>query len=139
MPAPEPSTGFTGPCVAELKDNIGDTFNPLTGADTIVAGPGDDIINSGVNDANVLDSFEGGAGIDPLYFTGGDVTGLPMSSAVLTNIENLASGDGSQTIVLSPVQFASFKSIDMGGGSTDQIAVVVSETGLFGAVNAHHQ
>ena len=118
--------GFTGGSVAELQDNTGDTFNPLTGADTIVAGSGNDIINSGVNDANVLDSFDGGAGIDTLNFKGGDGAGLPMESAVLTNIENLTSGDGSQTIVLSPTQFASFSTIDMGNGNADQLVVPVA-------------
>ena len=38
-------TGFSGGTVAQLQDSTGDIFNGGTGADTIVAGSGDDTIN----------------------------------------------------------------------------------------------
>ena len=43
-------TGFTGGTVAELQDGVGDTFNAGDGADSIVAGAGNDTVNGGGGD-----------------------------------------------------------------------------------------
>ena len=62
-------TGFIGGSVAELQDDTGDTFIPLAGTDTIVAGSGDDVINLGVGDVSAGDRFDGGEGTDSISLT----------------------------------------------------------------------
>ena len=52
--------GFGGGTLAELIDNLGDTFNASGGADTIVAGAGNDTLNGGLG----ADSLNGGSGFD---------------------------------------------------------------------------
>ena len=53
-------TGFSGGTVAQLQDSSGDTFNGGNGADTIVAGSGDDTINIANGQFVAGESIKGG-------------------------------------------------------------------------------
>ena len=57
-------TGFSGGTVAQLQDAAGDTFTGGDGADTIVAGSGNDTFNIATGDFNAGESLNGGAGTD---------------------------------------------------------------------------
>jgi large repetitive protein len=115
--------GFTGGTVAELQDATDDTFDPLGGQDTIVAGSGDDTINLAAGNANSGDSFNGGGGTDTLSVAGtNDLTGV-----IITSIENLAAGNGGQTVTMTASQFIGFSNINMGNG-TDTLNVNVTGT-----------
>ena len=54
-------TGFSGGTVAQLQDSSGDTFNGGNGADTIVAGGGNDTINIANGQFVAGESINGGA------------------------------------------------------------------------------
>ncbi|TKB77299.1 MAG: DUF4347 domain-containing protein [Nitrospira sp.] len=84
--------GFTGGTVSELQDATGDTFNPLAGNDTVVAGSGNDTINGFGRASNIgvaeADSLDGAAGTDTLVLAGNSFIDLATANdAQLTNVE----------------------------------------------------
>jgi Ca2+-binding RTX toxin-like protein len=117
-------TGFTGGTLAELQDVTGDTFNPDTGTDTIVAGNGNDSIWLRPGDASAGDVFDGGAGSDSIVLqTSGGVYDL--TGASIQNSESLAAQNAGETVFLTAAQLASFTAIDLQGG-TDTLNVAVN-------------
>ena len=94
-------TGFTSGVLTPaqmliaLQDETGDTFSPLGGADTIVAGSGDDIIQylTASSVSGLTESIDGGAGSDEIFIDVGAGVTTPVlynfRSATIRSIERL--------------------------------------------------
>jgi len=67
------------------------------GNDTVKAGGGDDVLVLGA-DLTILDSLDGGAGIDTLRLDG-DYTGMVFASTTLTNVEKIALADSGSYVM----------------------------------------
>lgn len=124
-------TGFSGGTVAQLQDASGDTFNPGSGADEIVAGSGDDTINLGSGQFVAGESIEGGGNSasgtrDQIVLTAGGT--FNFSLGTVSGIETLTGSTGSDTVTMTASQWAGFITMDLGSGllTTDVLNVLAS-------------
>src|SRR5262245_40340278 len=125
-------SGFSGGTAGELQDAIGDTFTGGDGADTVIAGNGNDTFNIATGDFDAGESINGGGGTDTITLTTtGDGQAVDYSIGTITNVESLTSvnqGSGNgydQTFTVTAAQWAGLTSLNMNDG-TDVLNVLAS-------------
>ncbi|KAB0265077.1 VCBS domain-containing protein [Microvirga brassicacearum] len=122
--------GFSGGTVTSLTDSTGDTFIGNAGADTIVAGGGNDTINIANGNFVAGESIQGGGNTstgtgDQIVLT--NATTVDFSTGTVSGVETLTGTTGNDTVTMTASQWAGFRTIDLGGGGgTDVLNVVAS-------------
>jgi Ca2+-binding RTX toxin-like protein len=102
-----------------------DTITGGSSYDTITGGAGNDTIVLNVGDFGSGDSLNGGLDTDTLQLNGAGTYNL--SNVTITNIENLSTtGAGNQVVTLTAAQFAGFTAIDLGGGTGDELTIIIN-------------
>ena len=118
-----------------------DTLNGGAGADLLVGGAGADDINGDAgNDLIYLangefgsgETIDGGADTDTIVLT--DATTIDFSTGTLTAVEELVGSSGNDTVTTTATQWASFSSIDLGGGTNVLNVVASGSISALGAV-----
>ena len=96
-------------------------------ADTINGGAGNDTINVASGAFVAGESIDGGADNDTIVLTGSGAT-ANFSVGTISNVENLTGTAANDAVTLTFAQFGGLSSIDLGGGTSDDININVSGT-----------
>jgi Ca2+-binding RTX toxin-like protein len=102
-----------------------DTITGGAGRDIIFAGAGNDTIVINVGDFSSNEYLNGGSENDKLQLNGAGTYNFWNVS--INNIENLSTtGTGNQLVTLTAAQFAGFTAIDLGGGTDDELTIIIN-------------
>jgi Ca2+-binding RTX toxin-like protein len=99
-----------------------DSLNGGAGVDNVSGGDGNDQITVGANDGTVAETLSGAGGAADVLLVTGAVT-ADFAAASVTGFETLTANNAvaNQVVKLTATQFAQFTSIDMLGGTGDDI------------------